>query len=286
MRMILRCASIILPLMSAGCSGIGVFTANLPTHFDDITVSQNIPFGAEPWQKLDIYSPPHGAEKPYDVVVFYYGGRWETGSKNDYRFVGSTLAKRGYIVVIADYRKYPDVRFPVFVKDAAKSLSWVSDHIASYNGNPHRIHLTGHSAGAHIAALLAVDARYLQAEGKDRSKLIHDFAGLAGPYSFTPDEKDLIDMFRPPENYPQMQATTFIDGKQPPMLLLWGDKDQFVGKINMDKMVDAIHKKGGVVKAKIYPDIDHIWLIASLSWLGKAESPVTNDLVKFFNSKN
>ena len=160
-------------------------------------------------------------EKQLDVVVFFYGGRWTYGAKEDYRFVAATFVKEGFVVVIPDYRKYPQVRFPVFVEDGAKALAWVSDHIVEWHGNPARIHVVGHSAGAHIGTLLTADARYLAEEGKDRSLTIHDFAGLAGPYAFTPDEPDLEDMFGPPQNYPIMQVTTFIDDTTTDTAALW-----------------------------------------------------------------
>ncbi|MBI5673070.1 MAG: alpha/beta hydrolase, partial [Nitrospirae bacterium] len=143
-------------------------------------------YGPEPSQKLDIYVPANPKDKQLDVLVFFYGGRWTYGAKEDYRFVAATFVNKGFIVVIPDYRKYPQVRFPIFVEDGAKALAWVSNHIGEWHGNPARIHVVGHSAGAHIGALLAADPHYLADEGKDRSLAIHDFAGLAGPYAFTP----------------------------------------------------------------------------------------------------
>ena len=89
-------------------------------------------------------------------------------------------------------------------------------------------------------------------------------------------------MFGPPSQYPQMQATTFIDGRQPPMLLLWGDRDQYVGKINMDSVEQAVRRHGGCVAAKIYPGVDHIWLVGAISWLGGNKTPVTEDMTSFF----
>jgi acetyl esterase/lipase len=219
-----------------------------------------------------------------DVIVFLYGGRWTVGEKHDYRFVGSTFADKNFVVVIPDYRKYPQVRFPVFVDDAAKALAWVSDHIADYHGNPTRIHVMGHSAGAHIGALLAADARYLAAEGKDRSQVIHDFAGLAGPYAFTPDEPDLEDMFGPPSRYPSMQVPTFIDGHQPPMLLLYGDKDTSVKYRNLERVEQRIKEQGGCVRSTIYPGVGHTGILGALSWINLQGAPVVQDIQTFFAS--
>ncbi len=264
------------------CTRAAFMAANLPSYFGSMTVEHGWPYGPDPSQKLDIYVPANSKDKQHEVIVFLYGGRWTYGAKEDYRFVGATFAQKGFVVVIADYRKYPAVRFPVFVKDAAKALAWVSDHIGEWHGNPARIHVVGHSAGAHIGALLAADPHYLADEGKDRSLTIHDFTGLAGPYAFTPDEPDLEDMFGPPSNYPNMQVTTFIDGTQPPMLLLYGNKDRAVKYANLQKLTQRIRQRGGCVRSRIYPDTDHTDLIGALSWWNLRHVPVIEDSLKFF----
>ena len=270
-------------LMMSACSQAAFTAANLPTHLVEMAVVHDRAYGSEPLQKLDIYIPANIMEKQLDVVVFFYGGRWTYGAKDDYRFVAATFVQEGFIVVIPDYRKYPQVRFPAFVEDGAKALAWVSDHIAESHGNTTRIHVVGHSAGAHIGALLAADPHYLADEGKDRSRTIHDFAGLAGPYAFTPDEPDLEDMFGPPENYPHMQVTTFINGTQPPMLLLYGDKDGAVKYANLQKLEQRIMQRGGCVRSRIYPDTDHPDLIGALSWWNRQKVPVVEDIITFFD---
>ena len=269
---------------ASGCTPLAFMTANLPTHFSKTTVVHDRVYGPDPLQKLDIYRPDETPGHARDVIVFFYGGRWTTGAKDDYRFVGATLAEKGFLVVIPDYRKYPQVRFPVFVQDGARALAWVSDHIAEWHGNPARIHVVGHSAGAHIGALLTADLHYLADEGKDRSLTIHDFAGLAGPYAFTPDEPDLEDMFGPTSNYPSMQVTTFIDGTQPPMLLLYSDKDRVVKYANLQKLEQRIMQQGGCVRSRIYPDADHTALLRALTWWGLKSVPVVDDITEFFDS--
>ncbi|MBK9305990.1 MAG: alpha/beta hydrolase [Nitrospira sp.] len=271
-------------LASSACTQAAFVAANLPTHFDTTVVVKAQVYGFDPAQKLDLYIPADHTKKPFEVVVFFYGGRWTHGAREDYRFIGSTFADRGFLVVIPDYRKYPRVRFPEFVKDAAKALTWVHDHIAESHGNPARIHVVGHSAGAHIGALVTADPHYLAEEGKDRSIVIHDFAGLAGPYAFTPDEADLEDMFGPPQNYPNMQVTTFIDGTQPSMLLLYGDRDTVVKYTNIEKLEQRIKQRGGCVRSRIYSRVDHTDLIGALSWLNPRRVPVTDDITKFFES--
>lgn len=283
MKQLLRSVALFATFIAGACTPLEFFVVNAPTHVAPVTVKSDIAYGDKPEQKLDIYLPDNSTPAPHDVVVFFYGGRWTTGNKSEYRFVGAALAKQGFIVLIPDYRKYPAVKFPVFVEDGAQAVAWAEDHIASYSGNIHKINIAGHSSGAHIGALIVANPAYLNAYGKKRSS-IHSFVGLAGPYAFIPDEPDLKDMFGPPAHYPAMQVPTFIDGKQPPMLLLYGGKDKVVGRINLDKLTTAIKKKGGRVQSKIYPDLDHIWIIGSLSWLGSDNNTVLEDMTSFFKN--
>lgn len=271
-------------LSTAACTQTAFFVANLPTHFNETLIVHDRAYGPDPAQKLDIYAPSHARETSLDVIVFFYGGRWTYGAKEDYRFVGMTFADKGFLVVIPDYRKYPQVRFPAFVEDAAHALNWIHQHIEEAHGNPIRIHVVGHSAGAHIGALLAADPHYLADHGKDRSLVIRDFAGLAGPYAFTPDEPDLEEMFGPPENYPNMQVTTFIDGTQPPMLLLHGNRDRAVKYTNVEKLEQRIMERGGCVRSHLYHGANHKDLIGALSWLNPRHLPVVDDITKFFES--
>ncbi len=281
---ILWVAPLALCVMTGACTPLAFTAANLPTRFDDMTVVRDRAYGPLPQQKLDIYLPTGATNRPREVIVFFYGGRWSYGEKEQYRFVGSAFTSQGFIVVIPDYRKYPEVRFPAFVEDGAKALAWVHDHIGEVQGNPSRIHVMGHSAGAHIGTLLAADSRYLDAEGKDRSAVIRDVVGLAGPYAFTPDEPDLEDMFGPPANYPNMQVTTFIDGAQPPMLLLYGDEDSVVERYNLERLTQRITERGGCVRPIIYHAVGHTSLLGALSWFNPGSVPVVENILAFLSS--
>lgn len=281
MKNINRVLSFVALLLTSACTQVGLFAANAPTAFNDVQVTRDVAFGAEPTAKLDIYTPADAKNGPLDVIVFFYGGRWSSGHKEDYRFVGSALAKKGFVVVIPDYRKYPQVKFPGFIEDAAMAVAWTYDHIDAYGGRRDRINVSGHSAGAHIGALVTADPSYLKALGKERDDVIQRFAGLAGPYDFIPEDADLKDMFGPPEKYPQMQVPTFITGHEPPMLLLYGDADIDVGRFNLDQLQDKIKEKGGAVESIIYPGIDHVWIVASLAWFGQHRAPVAQDMAAF-----
>ncbi|GAA0795867.1 alpha/beta hydrolase [Marinobacterium sediminicola] len=271
-------------LLLSGCTQIGlrfgVSLANLPARLSDTRVTHDLAYGPDEQHRLDIYRPAE-AEGDAPVLVFFYGGRWTDGDKSMYPFVGEAFAGRGYVTVIVDHRKYPQVRFPEFVHDGASALAWVHDHIDRFGGDPDRLFLAGHSSGAHIASLLAADERYLQAQGKP-TNIVQAFAGLAGPYDFVPHEDDLIDMFGPPERYPQMQTTTFIDGKEPPMLLLWGEEDSVVWQRNIDQLSQRIRDTSGRVTTRTYKGIDHVGIMASLTWFMRDRRPVFEDMLGFF----
>jgi acetyl esterase/lipase len=274
--------SLICTLAVTGCTQVGIFTANIPSHFSDTVIYENILFDRDNQLSLDIYTPKNAKNR--DVIVFFYGGRWTDGTKEEYRFAGSALAEQGFVVVIPDYRKYPTVKFPSFVEDSAQAIAWTSDNIEKYGGNPERINLSGHSSGAHLAALVTTNPAYLKKFGKDRDKVVKSFVGLAGPYDFTPEEKDLIDMFGPPEKYPLMRPVTFADARTPPLLLLHGADDKIVGRFNYENLEKKIHENGGCVRSKLYKNIDHIWIVAALSWLGRDKAPVLKDMIEFLKN--
>lgn len=281
LRIMMACG---LALLAGGCAQLGIVAANTPARLSgSMTVSKNIVFDEKTGLALDIYAPSEKQDAPRPVVVFFYGGKWQSGSRAEYAFVAQALVQRGYVVAIPDYRKYPAVKFPSFVDDAAVAVAWVHDNIAQYGGDASRLAVSGHSAGAHIAALVATDPAYLKTQGKDRS-VIKAFAGLAGPYAFTPEEPDLKDIFGPPARYKVMQVPNFIDGQQPPMLLLHGAGDTTVGLFNLRAVETAVHEKGGHIETRIYQGVDHVWIVGALSWLGRARAPVADDMTRFFNS--
>lgn len=267
-------------LLLVGCTTAALKIANFPTRFGDHKVIKDVSYGDLTEQKLDIYIPPRAATEKQPIIVFFYGGRWTDGTKDLYAFVGDTFAAKGYITVVADYRKYPDVKFPDFVNDGAKAVAWTYTHIQDYGGNPENLYIAGHSSGAHIGALIAADDRYLRQEGVS-SNIINAFAGLAGPYDFVPEAEDLKNIFGPPENYPQMQVTTFIDGNEPPMLLLWGEDDDVVLRRNIDRLATKIKSERGQVETKIYPAVGHVGIASSLTWFYREKKPVLEDIVAY-----
>ena len=128
-------------------------------------VQRNIPYtdSAHERQVLDIYSPRDAKNLP--VVFWIHGGGWQTGDKTSVQIKPQVFVDKGFVFVSTNYRLLPDVDMATIVRDIAKSVHWVHDHIAEHGGDPRRLMVMGHSAGAQLAALVCVDDRYLKAEG-------------------------------------------------------------------------------------------------------------------------
>jgi len=215
------------------------------------------------------------------VIVFCYGGSWASGEKNDYQFLGQALASRGFMVAIPNYRLVPGVVFPAFVDDCALAVKWVSENIAAHGGDPSRIVLVGHSAGAYNAIMVALDQRYLRAVGVD-AHAIRGFAGMAGPYDFLPfDVASTRNAFGQAPDPLATQPIRFARADGPPLLLLWGDRDTLVGRRSITNMERAARAAGEQVEAKIYPRVDHVGIMLALSVPFRGNAPVLRDVAEF-----
>jgi acetyl esterase/lipase len=243
-----------------GCSGPQLLNALTPDHgyvrTRDIAYSSN-------GQKLDVYEPVRARAAP--VVVFFYGGSWKASStlpKGDYKFVGQALAAAGFVTVIPDYRVYPAVRFPEFLDDCAAAVVWAHRHAAEYGGDPGKLVLAGHSAGAYNAAMLALDETYLGRAGGDRG-WVRGMVGLAGPYDFLPlTDPELQTIFAPAPSPALTQPVTFADGRAPPMLLLAGADDTVVYASNTESLNRQLRDHGVPVREQIFAHMSHIHIIA------------------------
>lgn len=245
-------------------------------------------YGEKPRQLIDIYPARTcaAADGPAPVLVYLYGGSWQNGERTIYGFLGKAFAKRGFTVAIPDYHLYPEARFPDFVDDAALAVKWVHENIHRFGGDPTRIHLMGHSAGAHIGALLSLDDQYLGAAGLPRQTLA-SFIGVAGPYSFNPLESDGvravfehlpdINVARPIK---QVGEKTF-DPATPPMLLLHSTGDTTVPKHNSEHLHAALTERGQSVKQIVYPVIGHKAIIISIAAPVRFMAPVLRDTLQF-----
>jgi acetyl esterase/lipase len=244
--------------------------------------TNNIAYGSLPRQKLDVYRPCN-AKPNARVVIFFYGGEWESGQKADYRFAGEAMTTQGFIAVLPDYRLYPSVTFPAFVNDGAQAVRWVHDHIADFGGDPSRIYLMGHSAGAHIAALLTLDGHYLKDVGLNRSD-IRGTIGLAGPYWFDPFPEDrAIFNMKPAETKvdPAIEPLNFVDGHAPPMLLIHGMQDTLVDPENAFALATLIRHDGGKARVVWYADRGHKGVLIALASEFRWLAPTLRDASQF-----
>jgi acetyl esterase/lipase len=258
-----------------GCSPAGLLNATVPR--SGYARETDIAYGPDPRHKLDLYRPdtprPDGR-----TVIFFYGGSWESGSKADYLFVAQALVAGGYTVVIPDYRVYPAVRFPAFVEDGAQAVRWTADRVGT-----EKLVVMGHSAGAHIALLLAVDTPYLRTAGVDRTKLAGTI-GLSGPYDFLPlKSAKLIEIFGGANNS-NIEAITFAKAPLPPALLIHGTADTTVYPRNSEHLAAAWRAAGAPVELKLYPEVGHIDVVAAMSGLLSGRAPTRADVLAWLEA--
>jgi acetyl esterase/lipase len=242
----------------------------------------DIAYGEAERQALDVYRPTQPRASPAPVVVFFYGGSWNSGDKADYRFVGQLLASEGYVVVIPDYRLYPAVKFPMFLEDGAAALRWTQDRIAAYGGDPKRLFLMGHSAGAYNAMMLGLDRRYGVAAGFDFANL-RGIVGLAGPYDFKFDTDLLRAVFGTAKNPADALPVTYADRPAPPVLLITGDADETVNPANSVSLERHLAAAGNRVCRRDYHGLDHIDIVLQLSSFWHADSVVREQIVDFLS---
>ena len=258
-----------------GCAPADLLNTTVPR--TGYALEADIPYGPLPRQRLDFYRPetPRADGK---TVVFFYGGAWDHGEKNEYRFLGQALAARGIAVIVADYRLYPDVRFPTFLDDGAQAVRWSADRVGI-----DRLFIMGHSAGAHIALMLAANTPYLASAGVDRMKM-HGVIGLSGPYDFLPlTSPRLQDIFGGPNNL-NIEPITFAKAPLPPALLIHGADDIVVRPGNSERLAAAWRAAGAPVELKLYPQVDHKDVAAAFSDLLHGRAPTREDVVAWIDA--
>ncbi len=267
--------------LTTACSPLSLF-ATLSPKDPAMTSARDVAFGPDPRQRLDVYAPKGARVAP--VVMFFYGGSWDTGRRQDYNWVGKALASRGFVTVIADYRLYPEVRFPGFLEDGALATRWAVDHAAQFGGDPTRIALVGHSAGAYNAAMLALDTRYLTAAGVDPRR-VKAFAGLSGPYDFLPlTDPIAIRTFGEAKDLPATQPTRFVRADAPATFLATGEKDTYVFPRNTVRLAKALREVGVTVEERHYPEVDHVNMVLALSRPLRGRAPVFEEMVAFLKA--
>ena len=215
-------------------------------------------YGTDPAQKLEMFLPAGAsATAPLPVIVFIHGGGWYSGDPHDYRFMARALAPHGYAVVLAGYRLYPHVRYPAMLEDGASALRWVADHAAALGGDPSRVVLMGHSAGAYNVAMLTLDRRWLAHE-RLSADAVKGTVGLAGPYDFYPfDTKSSKNSFGKAANPEETQPVVYARGDSPPMLLVHGTADTTVRPRNSVELARTLTRAGAPTQAVLLKDVTH-----------------------------
>jgi acetyl esterase/lipase len=267
-----------------GCTGFEVVNATVP--YIGYARTSDISYGDLGRETLDVYVP-RGAGAGTPVVVFFYGGDWQNGEKGDYRFVAQAFVSKGFIAVLPDYRLYPSVTFPAFVNDGALAVWWVHLNIARFGGDPERVFLAGHSAGAHIVALLTLDKRYLERVGLKRD-VIRATAGLSGPYDFVPPPADrgAFSMgVNDTKTDPEIEPIHFVDGTEPPMLLVQGLSDPIVDPSNAIHLAAKIREMGGRVRLITYPGVGHPAVVLSFAGAFRWLAPTLRDVTDYFGEE-
>ena len=266
----------------AACSPLGTLNALSPG--SALLASAAVPYGTNARHKLDIYKPAKAAPNA-PVVVFFMGGNWVAGERNDFAFVGRALASRGYVVVIPDYRLYPEVAYPDFLDDAAQAVAWTAREIAAFGGDPKRVYVMGHSAGAYNAAMVALDPKYLAKHGM-KSAALRGWIGMAGPYDFIPIENPTTrPVFHFPNTPADSQPINHVSKDTPRALLIAAKSDKLVNPVrNTGGMASKLRANGVYVKEAYYDGVNHVTLVGSLAAPLRLLAPALDDIDAFIQS--
>ena len=244
---------------------------------DTVTLTPDQAYGDDGRQTLDIYRSA-ATRKGAPVVVFLYGGRWKYSTKHDYLLVGNALARQGWIAVLPNYRLFPSARFPAWVVDGASAVRWTREHIALYGGDSTNIVVVGHSSSAHTVAMLALDRRYLRAASVPAGT-VRGFISMSGPVDTTWTDEDVQQLMGPSDVWPATYPSSFVDGRNPPLLLLHGESDSVVTVGNSIRLADQIRRKGGCVRLETYRGIGHAKIVLAIAF--RSIAPVLRDIARF-----
>lgn len=260
-------------------SAFSLFNALVPKDFGSRRIARGIAYGPSARHRLDIYAP-RWRKAPLPVLFFIYGGSWSDGDRSNYEFAGRAMAALGYVVVIADYRLVPEVEYPGFLVDCTDAYAWTLAHIAEYGGDPTRIGLMGHSAGAYNAAMLALDPAYLRARGMlDGLKCL---VGLSGPYDFLPFDGPIsLRVFGGVREPGRTQPANLVGDRLPAAFLGSGDRDTLVSPRNTATLAARMAGAGATVTERHYPSLGHPHTLLALAAPMRPFTPVRRDVADF-----
>jgi acetyl esterase/lipase len=264
-------------LLLTGCSPAAPLNFLAWRHGVEIT--RSVAYGEGARQTLDVYRPNNAAAAP--VVVFFYGGSWQGGNKATYLFVATALARHGYVTVVPDYRVYPEVRYPDFLEDGARAVRWAKDNAARFGGDPQKLLVMGHSAGAYIAAMLALDGRWLQKVGLAPDRDIAGLIGISGPYDFLPLRDGTLKTIFGGANEPATQPISHVSPGAPPALLVTGARDGTVDPGNSSRLAARLHAAGDDATAVTHAWVGHLSILGAFVMPLRFLVPVLRDIDTF-----
>ena len=239
---------------------------------------------AMPLPAMSGAEPPAGSNRP--MVVFFYGGSWTSGDRADYKFVGEALASHGIVTVVADYRLSHEVRYPVFLMDSAEAVQSALEHAGEWGVSSERVYLMGHSAGGYNAAMLALDARWLQGAGVDRGQ-VAGWIGLAGPYDFLPicipEVQQAFGWPGTPANSQPLFHAQKPDTASPSRVLLLAARDDEVvnPQRNSVGLAQALKARGTTVEMALLDRVGHATLIGAMAAPLRGLAPVLDSVSQF-----
>lgn len=268
----------------AATSSLAVFNALVPVDRGVERVAEAVAYGADPRQRLDVYRPARAGEG-LPVLLFCYGGAWNSGARERYDFAGRAFAAAGFLTVVFDYRLVPHARFPAFVEDTAAVIAWARVHAARFGGEGARVFLAGHSAGAYNVAMAALDARFLAAHGLGPG-VIGGVAVLAGPFDFLPlDDPSTIAAFGHWPAAEETQPVQFAGSHAPPFLLISGNRDRTVSPRNSRALAERLRRHGVEAKVVEFDGLSHADVLTALARPLRWRAPVLREISGFFRAR-
>lgn len=236
-------------------------------------------YGPDPAQRIEVVVPQAASPRP--VVVFIHGGGWHSGAPGEYHFIGRTFARAGYVTVLPGYRLNAAGVYPRMLEDSAAALRWVADNVAKYGGDPDRVYLVGHSAGAYNVVMLSLERQWLGRQGLPDS-FVKGTVGLAGPYDFYPFTSDSArNAFGHVADPAQTQPVSYARGDAPPLLLVHGSEDETVKPRNSLALATAMTAKGAPTEAVVLDGVGHAGILMKLAAPFDRDSRVRDTVLPF-----
>lgn len=269
-------------LLAAACAGPALLNtvARNPDKATDVV--RDIAYGDDARQSLDLYVPAATAPgvRPRPILMFVHGGSWRDGDKESYAFAGKRFASEGFVTSVPSYRVLPDHIYADIMADMAAALATTLRRAADEGGDPERVFLVGHSAGAYNVVQLALAPEFLAAEGLSPD-VIDGVAGISGPYKFNPKEAGVLrDVFGAVPDGDSTQPINRVTAGAPPMILLTGLQDDVVAPANAPGLAAKLEAVGTTTQVAEYEGADHAKPLVAIAFTGRL--PVVQDITAFF----